>query len=76
MGPNSDIDLLVIKHGRFNRGRVTEAIYRNLHGVDAAVDVVLVTRKEADRYRNTPCLVVSTALKEGRIIYAARAIPS
>ena len=30
MGPNSDIDLLVVKSGRFNRDRVTRDIYRHL----------------------------------------------
>ena len=30
MGPNSDVDLLVVKSGRFHRGRLTEAIYRGL----------------------------------------------
>jgi hypothetical protein len=30
MGPNSDIDLLVIKGGKFNRWRLTTAIYRHL----------------------------------------------
>jgi hypothetical protein len=43
MGPNSDVDLLVIKGGKFDHGRVTTAIYRNLNGADAAVDVVVVT---------------------------------
>ena len=30
MGPNSDVDLLIVKSGRFHRGRLTEAIYRGL----------------------------------------------
>ena len=33
IGPNSDVDLLVIKRGRFHRGRLTEKIYMNLFGV-------------------------------------------
>src|SRR5437899_357364 len=56
MGPNSDVDLLVIKGGKFNRGNVTTAIYRHLYGADAAVDVVVVTPEEVERYRDTPCL--------------------
>jgi predicted nucleotidyltransferase len=43
MGPNSDIDLLVIKAGRFNRWRLTTAIYRHLRGKGAPVDIVVVT---------------------------------
>jgi predicted nucleotidyltransferase len=46
MGPDSDIDLLVIKGGKFNRWRLTTAIYRHLRGKGAPVDVVLVTPEE------------------------------
>ncbi|MFH0982187.1 MAG: nucleotidyltransferase domain-containing protein [Planctomycetota bacterium] len=71
MGPNSDIDLLVIKRGRFDRGRVSEAIYTNLHGVGAAVDVIIVTPDEVERYRHARCLVIAPALAEGKVVYAA-----
>ena len=40
MGPDSDIDLLVIKSGKFNHWRLLTTIYRHLPGI-AAVDVVL-----------------------------------
>ena len=54
MGPDSDLDLLVIKGGKFRRDRLTVAIYRALRGKDAAVDVVIVTPEEVERYRNWP----------------------
>ena len=72
MGPNSDLDLLVIKGGRFNRDRLIDAIYRGLWGTEAAVDVVLVTPEEVQRYGNSPCLVIAPALREGKIVYAAK----
>jgi predicted nucleotidyltransferase len=71
MGPDSDIDLLVIKGGKFNRDRLTVAIYRELRGKKAPVDVVLVTPEEAERYRDTHCLVICPALREGRVIYGS-----
>jgi hypothetical protein len=71
MGPNSDIDLLVIKGGKFDRGKVISAIYQNLRGADEAVDVVVVTPAEVERYQNTPCLVICPAVREGRVVYAA-----
>src|SRR5438876_9755554 len=58
MGPNSDLDLLVIKGGKFNRGRLTTAIYRQLRGTEAPVDIVVVTPEEVERYRDTHCLVL------------------
>lgn len=71
LGPNSDLDLLVVKSGRFKRGRLAEAIYRNLHGAGQAVDIVVVTPKEVEQYRNTDCLIIATALRTGRVVYAA-----
>src|SRR5437899_8399890 len=69
MGPDSDYDLLVIKNGKFNRDRVTVAIYRELIGKGAPVDIVVVTPEEVERYRDTHCLVICPALNEGRVVY-------
>jgi predicted nucleotidyltransferase len=71
MGPNSDVDLMVVKGGKFDRGKLTTAIYHHLYGADSAVDVVIVTPEEVERYRNTPCLVIYPALREGRVVYGA-----
>ncbi len=68
MGPDSDLDLLIIKAGPFNRHRVTTAIYRNLSG-DVAVDAIVVTPEEVERYRNSPSMAVFPALREGRVVY-------
>jgi predicted nucleotidyltransferase len=68
MGPNSDIDLLVIKSGKFNRDRVTREIYRRLSG-SAAVDVVVVTPEEVEQYGDSPYLVIYPALREGKVVY-------
>src|SRR5437762_13743664 len=56
MGPNSDVDLLVVKGGKFDRGKLTTTIYHHLYGADAAVDVVGLTPEEGERYRDAPCL--------------------
>jgi len=71
MGPDSDLDLLVIKGGKFNKSRLTTTICRHLRGSDAAVDVVVVTPDEVERYGNSPYLVIYPALKEGKIVYGA-----
>ena len=71
MGLNSDVDLLVIKHGKFNRARLVERIYRGLRGADAAVDVIVVTPEEVELYRDESCLVIYPALREGRVVYGA-----
>jgi predicted nucleotidyltransferase len=71
MGPNSDVDLLVIKGGRFNRRKLVSDVYTHMHGADEAVDVIIVTPEEVARYGNTPWLVIAPALKEGKVVYAA-----
>ena len=70
MGPDSDLDLLVIKGGKFDHHRVTTAIYRNLSG-EIGVDVVLVTPEDAERYRDAHCLVICPAMREGKVVYEA-----
>lgn len=69
MGPHSDVDLLVIKRGEFHQGHLTGEIYMNLFGVGQAVDVILVTPEEVERYRHTHCLVIAPALREGKVVY-------
>ena len=70
-GPNSDLDLLVIKRGDFHRGRLTEEIYVSLIGAGQAVDVVVVTPEDVERYRDALGLVIGPALREGLVVYAA-----
>jgi len=50
---------------------LTTAIYRHLRGAGAAVDVVVVTPEEVERYRDTHCLVICPALREGKLVYGA-----
>ena len=69
MGPDSDVDLLVIKGGRFQRGRLVDKIYSNMRGAGEAVNIIVVTPEEVERYRNAPCLVIYPALREGKVVY-------
>jgi len=69
MGPNSDVDLLVVKSGAHRRN-LAGKIYMKLIGIGQAVDVVVVTPEDIERYGNCPALVIEPALREGRVIYA------
>jgi predicted nucleotidyltransferase len=71
MDSDSDVDLLVIKSGKFDYGRLTGDIYMNLHGVGQAVDVILATPEQVEQYRDTHCLIIAPALREGREVYRA-----
>jgi predicted nucleotidyltransferase len=69
LGPHSDLDLLVIKAGPVHRGRLTEEIYMNLIGAGHAVDAILVTPEDVERYADSDMLVIAPALREGKVIY-------
>jgi len=71
MGPNSDVDLLVIKGGEFDYGNLVGEIYINLHGVGQAVDVIVATPEQIERYRNVNYLIIAPALREGKEVYRA-----
>jgi len=70
MGPDSDVDLLIIKSG-VHRRKLAMKIYRNLGAVGCPVDVVVVTPEDIKRYGNCPALIIEPALREGKLLYAA-----
>ena len=70
MGPNSDADFLVVLKGPADRLGVAQTIYKNLRGVRQAVDIVVVTTDDVERYKDSPAVVIHPALKEGRVVYA------
>ncbi len=69
MGPNSDLDLLVIKGGEYDRGTTVRDIYRRLRDIEYAKDIVVVTPEDVEQYRDCSALVICPALREGKIIY-------
>lgn len=68
MGPNSDVDLLIIKSGADALDLMGQ-IYRNLHGVGAAVDAIVVTPEDVERFKDSHALVIKPALREGKVVY-------
>jgi len=70
MGPNSDLDFLIIKAGSHRR-ELTDRIRRALRGVNAAVDLVVATPEDIARYKDSHPLVYKPALREGLVVYDA-----
>ncbi|MEI7858034.1 MAG: nucleotidyltransferase domain-containing protein, partial [Methanomicrobiales archaeon] len=58
MGPDSDIDILVINNGEFDGGALTEEIYMQMIGIGHAVDIVVVSATDAKRYRDSPYFII------------------
>ena len=68
MNRHSDVDLLIIKEGADALELMGE-IYMNLDGVGAAVDVVVVTPDDVERYKDSHAVIIKPALQEGRVVY-------
>ena len=68
--PDSDVDLLVIKSGAHRR-ELAGLIYKALVGVGHAVDLVVATPDDVEKFKESPALVICPALREGKVVYAA-----
>ncbi len=75
MRPDSDIDLLVVA-ANVHRRKLAQKIYKNLFGVGQAVDVIVATPDDIERYKDSFPLVLEPALREGKVIYARESIPA
>jgi predicted nucleotidyltransferase len=71
MGPDSDLDVLVVVPDATPCRQTAQTIYRHLIGLDASVDVVVATESDLRQYGDNFSLVYYPALREGRAIYAA-----
>jgi uncharacterized protein len=70
MGPDSDLDFLVIKSCK-NRRKTARKIRRRLVGIGIPKDIIVATPEDIERYKDTIGLIYRPALKEGKVLYAA-----
>ena len=68
-GPDSDLDLLVIKDEVVSPRAEAARIYRALAGLSTPVDVVVARSDYVRRHRDIIGTVVRPALREGRVLY-------
>jgi hypothetical protein len=73
MGPDSDLDILVVMPDGSPRRATSHAIYRSLIGFGFATDIVVVTESDVRNHRSDPWLVIAPALSEGRQLHDAAA---
>lgn len=65
----SDFDLLVIKPSDQPRYRRAAPLYSALADLPVEVELVVYTPEEVKEWSNVPQAFVTTALREGRILY-------
>jgi len=71
LGPNSDLDLLVVMPDGVHRRRTGQAVYQSLGGLGLAKDVVVVTESDIRKFGQNPSLVIFPAIQQGRELYHA-----
>ena len=71
MGPDSDLDVLVVMPDGVHRRRTAQTVYRSLRGLGMAKDVVVVTESDIRQYGSNPSLVLFPALQHGKELYRA-----
>jgi predicted nucleotidyltransferase len=73
MGPNSDLDTLVVVEGEGDCRALAKILARRLRGLGCATDVLVVSQADVEKYADNPYLVLHTALTEGKELYRATA---
>jgi len=68
-GPDSDLDLMVVKAGDYRTRPMAVRVRRAVGDAGRPIDVVVVRPDDLERFRDTPGLVYRSALREGQVVY-------
>lgn len=71
MGPESDLDLLVVVPDGSRRRDASRKAFRALSGLGIAKDVIVMTESDVEEFGEDPSLIIRPALEEGREVYRA-----
>lgn len=70
VGPNSDVDILVVVEDRVENCRQESVrIRKALKGISMPMDILVVRRRDLKKYSDTPGMIYASALKEGKVVY-------
>ena len=70
MGPNSDLDVMVVVPDGSHPRKVAKLLYRQISGLRTAFDVVVTTPSVLEAHKDNIGLIFHRILAEGREIYA------
>ena len=73
IGPDSDLDFLVVKSGVPHRRRLAQEIDLAMFGIPVPVDIIVVTPEDIRAHRDKAGTIIGPALREGKRVYAAGA---
>jgi predicted nucleotidyltransferase len=69
MGPDSDIDLLIVKAGEYRALGVEQQLGRAMGLLPYAMDMVVVTPEQFESMKDCYYAVVYPAAREGKVLY-------
>jgi uncharacterized protein len=69
--PSSDFDVMVVEEGPVNRFSEMVRLNRLLRSFDIAIDLLVVSERQYQHWRDTPGNVYHEAASEGKILYEA-----
>jgi len=71
MGPESDLDLLVVMPDGTHRRKTAQLLYRTLDGRGTPFDVVVATPSDIEKHQDAVGLIYRDVIREGREVYAS-----
>jgi uncharacterized protein len=69
VGPDSDLDLLVVEEGVETPRRESVRLRHALRGLLVPIDVIVATPQHIERHRDTIGLIYGPAVREGIVLY-------
>ena len=70
LGPDSDIDVLVVMPEGTHRRKTAQQLYRDVIGLGVPFDVLVATPADLERHKDNVGLIYRTILLEGQVVYA------
>ena len=71
MEPDSDVDVLVVMPDGTHRRKTAQFLHTKMHGIGMAVDILVATESDLERFKDNIGLIYRSVLREGRQLYAA-----
>jgi len=69
VGPDSDVDLLVVMPDGTHRRETMQFLHTQFFGIPLAVDVLVATPSDLAKHGDNIGLIYYTVLREGRAVY-------
>lgn len=70
IGPDSDIDVLVVMPEGVHKRKTAQLLYRDIRGLGTPFDILVTTPNNLEKQKDNMGLIYQTILREGKEVYA------